>query len=200
MSFWKKAPAEKKPVEFLSAFKGKDPKDGSERPYFAEGEAAIEASKAAAAVYKEAALKAYESYKPTGAVFKIVQSPAGHFEILRRHVMRARGVDSLRRSVGDDYHRWADEIEAMSTAPVEYYETVKNDKAPIVTKTYGGLSSYGYGSDRERLTGYAPLAFNCFEDAEAYLFRMAQPAEHTTEYDFPPLKKRPVKRAKKAAA
>lgn len=187
-------------IEAAKASEPKEPEKPKERGYFAESKADIEASKAADNDWREREKAAFEAYKPTGTAFKIVQMPAGHFVIQRRYTQR---MESRQRGTwmvayrGHSFHVWADEIEKNPVEPFDAYETVKNTDAPIMTKEYGSAYSYRSASDEYRLTGYADLAFNVFEDAEAYLFRMATPQEQEVGYDFPPLKKRiaPKKKA-----
>lgn len=181
--------------------KAAEPVKAKERGHFAESKADIEESKAADKEWHEREAAAFKAYKPTGPEFKIVQMPAGHFVIMRRYTKRATSAQSdawMFQWNGGAYHVWADKIAERSVEPVDTYETVKNTDAPIMTKEYGPVYSYRSGSDEYRLTGYADLAFNVFEDAEAYLFRMATPQDHEVGYDFPPLKKRAKPRAKKA--
>lgn len=137
--------------------------------------------------FNEEAQSKFKEYVPVGPAYKIVQENAGHFVIQRRMTERA---SMWHLYAFGCYPIPAEKIERLSTDPREWYDTVKNTDAPIATKEYGYRS---YGS--ESLTGYADLAFNIFADAEAYLFRMVDPAAGTTEYDFPPLKKRVVKKA-----
>lgn len=135
--------------------------------------------------------EAFEAYVPEGPEFKIVQVPAGHFVIKRRHTGRISSYSFTTELYG--IARKAKFWEGLRYAPYDQYETVKNTDAPIMVKEYSPYQRYDY----YRLSGYADLAFNIFEDAEAYLFRMAQPQEHEVGYDFPPLKRRVTK--KKAA-
>ena len=205
MNFWKKLWAEQPVPEYGEPEKRPEAvkSESGERPRYAKGAEAIAASKAATEAYRKRAQEKLAAFEPTQAAFRIVQTPEGPFVIERREQHLAHYADP-RWSFGmkmisdrDSYLEWADVIEARSDEPYVSYSTVKNDKAPIKTVE----SSYPYGrsyyGDRERIVGYAPMMFNVFADAEAYLFRMTQPAEVTTEYDFPPLKKRAVKRTKK---
>lgn len=211
MNWWQKLWAEQPVPEYGEPEKksATDALSSGERPRYAKGSAAIATSKAALKAYDQRAKEKLLAFKPKEAAFRIVQTPDGPFVIERREHHIAVKADQRWRISGylsrnaDDYLEWADKIEAYDDEPYVRYETVKNDKAPVKTISYGyGLSYYG---DHERIVGYAPMMFNVFADAEAYLFRMTQPAEVTTEYDFPPLKKRAVKRAvapraKKASA
>lgn len=176
---------------------GTEHKKPKERGYFAKSKADIEASKLADEDWRKREAAAFKAYKPTGPAFKIVQMPAGHFVIRRRYTrrMESRQSNFLTYSYGGPSYVWADEIEKHPVEPCDTYETVKNTDAPIMTREANPyLNRYFY----ERLTGYADLAFNVFEDAEAYLFRMATPQDHEVGYDFPPLKKRAKPSAKKA--
>ena len=168
-----------------------------ERGYFAESKEDIEASKAAEKDWIEREELAFKGYKPTGPAFKIAQMPAGHFVIKRRYTKRRMNPNGRSLLFFRPYYVWADKIEGYPVDPYDEYETVKNTDAPIMTKN--NVSIYGY-SDEHRLSGYADLAFNVFEDAEAYLFRMAQPQDNEVGYDFPPLKKRIKPVAKRAKA
>lgn len=206
MSFWNKLIGTTSEPEYgEKPLVPTKPKEPEKRHTWAKGAEAIAASKAATKEFEARAKEKFANFNPTQAAFRIRQTPEGSFVIERREQHIAHRADPLHtmrymmtmyRSE-DDYLPWADEIEKYNDEPYVTYETVKNDKAPIKTVEHSyGRSYYG---DRERIVGYAPMMFNVFEDAEAYLFRMAQPAEVTTEYDFPPLKKRVVKRAKKDA-
>lgn len=161
----------------------------AERGSFAKTKEDIEESKRAAKGWRFREEEAFKAYEPKGPAFKIVQVPAGHFVIQRRHTQRA--YDPVRRTnyFGEQYHQWADEIEAMPVEPCDAYETVKNTDAPIMSKDYGYYGGRQLG-DEYRLSGYADMAFNVFADAEAYLIRMATPENHEVGYDFPPLKRR----------
>lgn len=187
-------------IETAKASEPKEPEKPKERGYFAESKADIAASIAADNDWREREKAAFDDYKPTGPAFKIVQMPAGHFVIQRRYTRRmtSRQQDSWMFAYGGPSYMWADKIADHPVEPSDAYETVKNTDAPIATKD---SSVYGYRSYGEeyRLTGYADLAFNVFEDAEAYLFRMATPQECEVGYDFPPLKKR-VATKKKATS
>lgn len=134
--------------------------------------------------------EAFEAFVPKGPEFKIVQVPAGYFVIKRRHTQRVSrySMAGPKRTFLGDYVRirTAKFWEELTCAPYDTYETVKNTEAPIMVKNYIAYSQYGNYS----LSGYAPLTFNIFEEAEAYLFRMAQPQDHEVGYDFPPLKRR----------
>lgn len=177
--------------------KATEPVKPKERGSFAKLPADIEASKAAEEEWGQKEQAAFEAFVPKGPEFKIVQMPAGHFVIQRRYTRRATNPSS--RVWLHGYYAWADEIQKWPVDSHDAYETVKNTDAPIMTKEYGSVYGYRNGSDEYRLTGYADLAFNVFEDAEAYLFRMATPQDHEVGYDFPPLKKRAKARVKKAA-
>lgn len=187
-----------RPQVFIEAEKPKpaEPVKPKERGSFAKLPADIEASKAAKKEWRKKEQAAFEAFVPKGPAFKIVQMPAGHFVIQRRYTQRA--YDASFGIWAYDYYPWADEIEKWPVDSYDAYETVKNTDAPIMTKEYRSVYSYRSGSDEYRLTGYADLAFNVFEDAEAYLFRMATPQDHEVGYDFPPLKKRAKPRVKKA--
>lgn len=171
---------------------------GAPRSRYPKKPADISASIAATERFKQRCADKLASYVPTGPAFRIVQRPAGHFEIERRRVESAVKSAFLYYDLYsyDVSYEWADVIDAYADEPREYYEVVKNTDAPIKTMDHG--YGYGYRFERhERLVGYAPLAFNIFAEAEAYLQRMAEPAANVTEYDFPPLKKR-AKRTRKA--
>jgi len=187
---------EERPQARIEVEKSKEPKVKKERGSFATSPADIEASKAAKKAWEQREKAAYDAFVPKEPAFKIVQVPAGHFLILRRYTQRANDIGFGLWTY--DYHPWADEIDKWPVGPYDAYETVKNTDAPIMTKEYGSFR-YTYGNEY-RLTGYADLAFNVFEDAEAYLFRMAQPQDCEVGYDFPPLKKRAKPTVKKAKA
>lgn len=175
------------------------PDEPKKRGTFAKKPEDVVAGKGAARKRRENCEEALKAYTPTGPAFKIVQVPAGHFEIRRRFVLAAdhfEGRYHIPSYLDRELVEWADVIEAKSCEPMESYETVKNTSAPIMTNSYGSYSRY---DDSYGLTGYAPLAFNVFEDAEAYLIRIANPEEHETGYDFPPLKKRAKAKAKASA-
>lgn len=174
---------------YVSAFSADEPKKEEKRSRYPKSEEDLEASRQASQRWGEKADRALKNYKPKGPAFKIVQADEGHFEILRRMVRRAQhlsgGYSSY--SLFSSEARWADEIDAQPFKPREFYEVVVNDKAPIQSVDYGG-----YGGEKSyRTIGYAPLAFNVFEGAEAYLKRMtATPAQREVGYDYPPLKRR----------
>lgn len=178
--------------------KSAEPMKPKERGYFAKSKSDIEASKAADKEWHEREAAAFKAYKPAGPAFKIVQMPAGHFVIMRRYTKRMESIQTsymLSAWHGGSFWVWADKIAANPVDPVDAYETVKNTDAPIMTRESNPYVSRYWS---ERLTGYADLVFNVFEDAEAYLFRMATPQDHEVGYDFPPLKKRAKPRVKKA--
>lgn len=191
---------DERPQAVIETAKASEQKEQpKERDYFAESKADIATSIAAEKDWREREKAAFDAYRPTGPAFKIVQMPAGHFVIQRRYTKRSesRQQNHWIYSYGGSFsYVWADQIEKHPVESYDAYETVKNTDAPVMTKD---TSVYGYRSYGEEyhLTGYADLAFNVFEDAEAYLFRMAQPQEHEIGYDFPPLKKRaaPQKKA-----
>lgn len=203
---------------YVSAFKAEaeatepNPKEPEKRDSFAKSREDREDSRKALAEWSERANAALAKYKPKGGEFRIRQMPAGHYVIERRQVLKARSpsLNSYEYGapimMGPPMERWADEIEKQSVAPREIYETVKNTDTPIMVKRHGYSHYSSYSryplDDGYRLEGYQDLAFNAFEDAEAYLKRMASPADGITEYDFPPLKKRVAKKpvAKKEPA
>lgn len=183
-------------IETAKASEQKQPEKPKERGAFAESKADIEASKAADIDWRAREMVAFNAYKPKGPAFKIVQMPAGHFVIKRRYTyrMESRLRDWIYCYGGPSYV-WADKIAEHPVEPLDAYETVKNTDAPIMTRESNPYASRYFD---KRLIGYADLAFNVFEDAEAYLFRMAQPQEHEVGYDFPPLKKRATPKKKVA--
>lgn len=139
----------------------------------------------AASNFREKSDAAMKDFVCTEPAFKIVQVPAGHYEIHRSEII----------SAADYYGQFsmggASIYEKANPAPKVSYKAVSNPDAPIVTREYGGYR----GITSDRTTGYKPMLFNVFEDAEAYLMRMLKKDVAVAEYDFPPLKKRPVKRA-----
>lgn len=189
MSFWKwlnQAPKEDfgvKPEESVKP----EPKSWFEEEMERERKNS-EKRRKAATEFREKADAAMAEFVCTDPAFKIVQATAGHYEILRRAITNAADYYARYSLVGVSVYDKAE------PAPIVSYRAVSNPEAPIVTREQGSYGRY----DTERTTGYKPMLFNAFEDAEAYLMRMLKTDVAVAEYDFPPLKKRPVKRAKKA--
>lgn len=121
---------------------------------------------------------ALDSYVPTGPAFKITQTAEGPYIIERRRVVSPREWGGGFMGVLD--------YEERAVGPYEQYETVRNVNAPIMRER----PRYDFYGGRPIAEGYSPMFFNVFKDAEEYLFRMAQPAETSVGYDFPPLTKR----------
>lgn len=189
---------------YVSAFKtdagvaDKSEPETAERGRYAESKKDREESAKALIDWRARADDSVKKYKPKGGEYRIRQEPAGHFVIERRNILRAYSPsynDYGGTLMGPPLHRRADEIASWPTTPRETYETVKNTDAPIMVKRHDYFRYRGYyPSESYSLEGYQDLAFNVFADAEAYLKRMAKPADYITEYDFPPLKKRVAKK------
>lgn len=186
MVFWRREKPAEKPIEINQVEK---PKTDEYVSPFAKGKEEIEAAVAAMKAYREKASAAFNAFETDQPAFKIIRMPEGHYEIYRMIPRMAFRADRHYQTPLMCYTYKAEEIEKWSHEPYVTYEAVKNYKAPIVTQ--------GYGRYRSPTTSYAAQIFNTLEEAEAYLFRMVKPEDETTEYDFPPLKKR-AKRAKKA--
>lgn len=116
--------------------------------------------------WKDRCAAAAKSYVPTGALYRIRQTDAGHYVIERRRVERADRWSELFGSPWRAYE--AANYENRDSTPEEVYHAL----------TEGGDD----------------LTFNIFDEAESYLERVArQPGEKIIEYDYPPLKKRTPK-------
>lgn len=165
--------------------------ESQRKPSQSEINAAWEERDKAESERRKRCYDAIKNHEPFGPAFKIIETNHGQYEIHRRDVVPANYYEAFYSSFLM-YERelmpleTADDIRAKSVEPIERYEAIRNDKAPIVTKRSG----YSYSSYDESVTGYAPLIFNVFAEAEAYLKRMTAKRPKEVGYDFPPLKKR----------
>lgn len=101
-------------------------------------------------------------------IYKIVQLPVGKF------VIRERSVWNAAREL-DVYL-----MDTFDQRPNEYGPKYWAEKSAAPTVSYVPVSEQ----------------IDTFEDAEAFLFRLACPEDFTHSYDFPPLKKREKTKAK----
>lgn len=160
----------------------------------------LKASDDALVEWKARAAEALKAYNPKHGAYRIRQEPAGHYVIEKRFVRMAYSnafSDQLyyMPSFGlPRSERKAEEIASHPVTPIEVFEAIKNPDAPIQTKHHSGYGSYL--REEWHLSGYQPMIFNVFEDAEAYLQRMVNGDKGSVEYDFPPLKRRLARKVK----